>query len=396
MRVLILTNKVPYPANDGSSIAIKSITSALLENGVDVKMLSINTKKHFKKDADIQSSKPEGLDFNSVYCNTSPTKLGAALNLFSSKSYFVSRFYQKNFAIKLTETLQNEEFDIIQLEGLSMAVYLPLLHKNTKAKICLRAHNVEFLIWQRHIKTEDSSIKAWYLLKENKKLEIFEKLISESVDAILPITEKDKSVFESFSNIKMMSLPCGINQDLYIPKSIEKPSADIAYLASFDWLPNVQGLEWFLEEVWPLVIDQRPGTILRIGGKHMNAKLKSEENKNIQISTQVSSMPDFINDSKLCIIPLLAGSGMRIKLLEYASLGKAIVSTQIGAEGIDLKNKEEIMIADSNNDFAEAILTLLDNDVQRKNMGERARNRMIQSFDNNALGKNLKNFYSSL
>jgi len=159
-------------------------------------VLTINTKKHFKKDSEIPQEYKTKANYQSVYENTDVSAFGAFKNLFSGQSYFVSRFYFKNFESKLIEKLKAITFDVIQLEGLFVATYVPIIRKYSKAKIVLRAHNVEYLIWERHLKNESSLLKRWYLGLQTKRLKKFELSVVNDLDAIVTITDIDKGVFE--------------------------------------------------------------------------------------------------------------------------------------------------------------------------------------------------------
>lgn len=190
-KVLQICNKAPFPANDGSSIAIYNMARGLIENKVELTLLTINTKKHFKPDDGVPVDFKTNSNYVSIYRNTNTSFWGALLNLFSPKSYFVSRFYFKKFEDKLIDLLKTQQFDLIQLEGLFMAVYINTIKKHSKAKITLRAHNVEHFIWDRHIQNENSWLKKTYLSLQNKRLKRFEIDVLSKVDAVVPITETD-------------------------------------------------------------------------------------------------------------------------------------------------------------------------------------------------------------
>ncbi|HEX7413282.1 MAG TPA: glycosyl transferase family 4, partial [Bacteroidia bacterium] len=175
MRLLQLTNKPPYPPNDGSSIAVYNMSCGLLTNQVDLTLLSINTKKHFKPDDEIDIDFKTKSKYQSVYHDTDVTVMGAFLNLFSNQSYFVSRFYFKAFEERLISILNEKEFDIVQLESIFLGDYIPIIRNHSKAKITIRTHNAEHLIWQRIIANEKSLVKRKYLLLQADRLKIYEK-----------------------------------------------------------------------------------------------------------------------------------------------------------------------------------------------------------------------------
>lgn len=398
MKVLVLTNKVPYPANDGSSIAMASIIDGLIKNKAEVSVLSINTKKHFKSDADTAQELPQEIQLYKVYHNTSVKPGSALVNLLTGEAYHVSRFYIRAYAKKLTQLLRENTFDIIQLEGLTMAVYLKEIRKHSQAKVVLRAHNVEHKIWQRHLKNESKGLKAEYLKIQTRRLANFEKKALNQVDGILPITEEDAGILKSLtsSTIPMLSLPCGIDVLNKKPCLHEGHTVDLAYLASFDWMPNVQGVEWFMNKVWPIVQKLRPETTFKLGGRHMPPLFKNYEHKGVQLHSDVNSMKEFICAGRLIIVPLLAGSGMRIKVIENMALGKCQVSTSIGAEGVKINPGTNILLADEPEEFARHIVNMLKDDVQRKYIQKEARKTIEEHYSNQNLGAKLCSFYNSI
>jgi len=127
-----------------------------------------------------------------VYRNADTSAIGAFLNLFTTQSYFVSRFFFKDYEIELINKLKSHHFDIIQIEGVFMCSYIPIIKKYSKAKIVLRSHNVEHQIWERHLLIEKNFLKKTYLTLQNNRLKTFEINAFNLVDAIVTITDEDK------------------------------------------------------------------------------------------------------------------------------------------------------------------------------------------------------------
>ncbi|MEI6021247.1 MAG: glycosyltransferase, partial [Bacteroidota bacterium] len=255
LKVLQICNKAPYPANDGSSIAIYNMSRGLLANGVDLHILTINTKKHFKADSEVPSDFKNKSHYQSIYKNTNVNLFGAFLNLFSVDSYFVSRFYFNAFEKALIQKLKSHSFDIIQLEGLFMCTYLNTIKKYSKAKVVLRAHNIEHFIWNRHISQEKRYLHRVYLSLQNKRLKRFELNAFKQLDAIIPITEKDLLAFKNLGFEKSLySSITGVDITEYQTKNdIVEKSKTIFYFGSMDWLPNQEAVNWFLANCWDKV-----------------------------------------------------------------------------------------------------------------------------------------------
>lgn len=396
MKVLLLCNKVPYPANDGSSIAMRSMVEGLLKNEAEVKVMALNTLKHFRSSESIEAQRPDRLDLTAFKANTNINLKNLIANLFTGEPFHVSRFYQEHFAASLMRMLKNETFDIVQLDGLSMAVYLPLIRDNSDAKVILRAHNIEYRIWDRHQRFEKNPLRKLYLNLQVERLKEFEHKIFEEVDGILFITADDQTVYQQeIGENSHTAIPCGLNIEEY-PLKKNEGETDLTYLASFDWLPNQQGVEWFVEIVWPLIKEKRPQTTFSLGGRFMPKSFKEFEKHGIKLIPEVENHREFIQGGKLAIVPLLAGSGMRIKIIENMALSMPMVSTSVGAEGIYYDDGEELIVADTAEDFAREILDLLSDSVARKRLGKKARARAEQSYLNQTLGKRTLDFYAEV
>lgn len=398
MRVLQLCNKAPYPPNDGSSIAIFNMGEGFIANEVELHVLTINTKKHFKEDSGVPQDYRTKSHYQSVFENTDVSAFGALKNLFSAQSYFVSRFYFKDFENKLIEKLRSTTFDVIQLEGLFVATYIPTIKKYSKAKIVLRAHNIEYLIWERHLKNETSVLKKMYLGLQTKRLKRFELRVLNELDAIVTITDVDKKVFGELGYKKpMYTCITGVDVESYGKKaSNNRKPKTIFHFASMDWMPNIEAVDWFLTKCWKNILKQVPDAKFVMAGRNMPQRLAKLNQPNVLVVESVKDSKIFYNEHEIMLVPLLSGSGLRIKLIEGMAYGKAIVSTSIGAEGINYTNGKNILIADSAEDFTKAVIELLKDETKRISLEQGALNFAEKEFDNKIVVAGLVNFYKTL
>ncbi len=397
MRILQICNKAPYPANDGSSIAIYNMSRGFIENGAELHLLTINTKKHYKPDNEIPEDFKRQSNYVSVYRNTDVHAWGAIFNLFGSQSYFVSRFYFPEFEDRLTDLLQKYDFDWVQLEGLFMGNYIPAIRKFSKAKIAIRTHNIEHLIWERMIAHERNPLKKNYLNIQNSRLKAFELQTLPQADAVVTITEYDKHYFQELGiKTAYFVSPTGILLDRYVQKpELEEPFS-VFHFGSMDWMPNVEAVDWFLKEVWKPYFENLPQYTFYIAGRNMPPHLLASSYQNVKILPDVPDNIAFYNSKQIMLVPLLSGSGMRIKIIEGMAMGKAIISTTIGAEGIPVSPGKNIMLADTAADFARNIKELCNNASLRTELQKNARIFISEKFNNQNLLAALINFYRSL
>ncbi|HTA62588.1 MAG TPA: glycosyltransferase family 4 protein [Bacteroidia bacterium] len=397
MRLLQLTNKPPYPPNDGSSIAVYNMSCGLINNQVDLTLLCINTKKHFKADGEVDTEFTRNSNYQSVYQDTNVTVFGAACNLFSSQSYFVSRFYFAAFEEKLISILKEKEFDVIQLESIFLGNYISIIKKYSKAKITVRTHNAEHLIWERMIANEGNLVKKKYLSLQTKRLKKFEKNILQSVDAIVTITDIDKQYFKLWGITTPFHVsPTGIQLPQYQVNHTEELPNSVFHFGSMDWMPNEEAVLWFINNVWDKVLAKVPQAKFYVIGRGMGDKILSLSKPNVVVIGKIQNAEKVYHHYSVMVVPLLSGSGMRIKMIEGMAYGKPIVSTTIGAEGIAVVVNKTCLLADNATDFANDVIEILNNEAKKKSLQSEARNFIEQHFENTSLVKQLVNFYQTL
>jgi len=397
MRLLQLTNKPPYPPNDGSSIAVYNMSCGLLNSDVDVTLMCINTKKHFKGDEEVDAEFRKRSHYTSVYHDTDVTALGAFANLFSSQSYFVSRFYFHAFEEKLISILKEKKFDIIQLESIFLGNYISIIKKYSQAKITVRTHNTEHLIWERMIANESNFIKRKYLSLQTARLKNFEKKVLQSIDAIVPITEIDKNYFDSWGIHKKYHVsPTGIQLHQYqVNHTTELPDS-VFHFGSMDWMPNEEAVLWFINNVWEKVLTKIPHAKFYVIGRGMSAKMLALNKPNVVIIGKIQNAEKVYHHYSVMVVPLLSGSGMRIKMIEGMAYAKPIVSTAIGAEGIAVTQNKNCLLADDATAFANAVIEILLDKEKRNALQKEARNFIEENFENTSLVNQLVNFYKTL
>ncbi len=381
MRILELTKKFPYPINDGESIAIYNLAKGLHELGAIIDLLSINTSKHFTDLSTVNGDFSHYNSFNAVYHNNDVKYSGAFVNLFSSQSYHVERLHSLDFARALEQVLKANDYDVILLETVYMALYTPVIRKWSKAKICLRAHNIEYEIWKRCSDEESNIAKSWYLKVCANRLKKFEMTHFKDYDCIAAISQKDLDTFEQLGYTgDSVVIPVGLDDEKYTP-SASVNTKTFGFIGSLDWMPNLQGLQWFLNEVWPEIHRKYPDIEFHIAGK--NAPLNFEVNldQNIVYHGEVDCAMDFIKTHSALVVPLFSGSGIRVKILEAMALGKTVITTDIGLEGIDAEHAKNVLVANSAKNFVDAVGLLKKDSQLLVSIGDEARHFIGQQFN---------------
>lgn len=398
MKLLQLCKKFPYPLKDGESLAVSYLSKAMKELGCEVTLLSMNTTKHYFDLSQLPKDYNHYKAIHTVKVDNRIKVKDAFFNLFSSTSYHVSRFVSTNFKNCLIELLKLEQFDIIQLETLYLAPYIPIIKKYSNAPIVMRAHNIEHEIWERVAENSRFLPLKFYLKYLTNKLKRYEINRLQDYDFLVAITKRDLELYRKLGYKKTATVtPVGVEQKKYQPdyqSFANEPS--ISFIGSLDWIPNQEGLNWFLEQVWDKVHAKHPKIKLHIAGRHAPKSLLELKKANVIIHGEVKDAKDFINQHSIMIVPLQSGSGIRVKILEGMALGKVVITTSVGLEGIDAQNGKEIMVADSAAAFASCISTCLEHQNKLKQVGERARNLIEKEFDSLKIAKELILAYQKL
>lgn len=397
MRVIQLCHKSPYPAKDGGCLAILNISQGLINAGIDLKILTIETLKHPFDKKRIPQDFLKETKIESVFVDTSLNLVDAFSSLITQDSYNISRFFSADFDHKLQEELIQNEYDVVHLESLFMAPYIGTVRAHSNARIVLRSHNLEFIIWKRLARQSGNVAKKTYLRLLARQLKNYELDVLNQVDGIAAISKRDANDFVKLGSKKpKIVIPFGINLKGYLPRKNEELELNLFHLGSMDWTPNIEGLNWFLDDIWPKIHKSFPSVHFYLAGRDMPEDFFDRKIPNVHIVGEVEDAKKFIQENSIMIVPLLSGGGIRVKIIEGMALSKAIISTSVGAEGLHYKDKENIWIADKADDFIKAI-NYFNKDLNRiQEMGDAARSLVEKDYDENVISEKLINFYKKL
>ncbi|MBL4650089.1 MAG: glycosyltransferase family 4 protein [Aureispira sp.] len=397
MKILQLCKKFPFPLKDGEVIAITYLAQALHQLGCEMTLLSMNTTKHFFDKNTVPKDFNHYKAMHLVEVDNRVKAKDAFLNLFSTESYHISRFVSPKFQLKLIELLEANQYDIIQLETLYLAPYVDLIRTYSKAKIVMRSHNIEHEIWKRITENTSLGAKKMYLSLLTRRLENFELEYLNKYDMMVAITQRDLNFFKQLGcSIPAHVTPIGLELKDYKKVATKHKLPTFCFIGSLDWMPNSEGIEWVLDKVWPKVLEQVPNAVFHIAGRNTPASLLTKASKNIVIHGEVPDAADFINSHDVMLVPLFSGSGMRVKILEGMALGKVVLSTDLGLEGIHAKHEEQVLIANTVHDYVKEIVTCYQNPESIQVMGAAATDFIHAYYDNLSIGKRLLSFYTEL
>lgn len=373
-------------------MAIASMTEAILAAGHELHLLCMSTHKHPFRASDFPQEVSRNATVDAVHVNTEMRPFAALQNLFSSRSYNLQRFMSPAVTERLVQTLKRNTFDVIHLESLYCAQYIPLLRKWSRARIVVRTHNVEYRIWQQLARHERNPLKQWYLNLLSERLKQHEPSILKQADGLIHITKEDDATFREMGvTVPSTALPIGLD----LQQTMVQPAAELAlyHLGAMDWQPNVEGVEWFVNEAWPLIHSRHPKLRCFLAGRHMPKHLLEASTERLVVRGEVSDAASFMQQANIAIIPLFSGSGLRVKIVEAMAHGKTVITTELGGTGIPYTAGTDLLIADSAQAFADRIDMLIDRPEKVSQIGRAARQLAERHFDQLHISSELDYFY---
>jgi glycosyltransferase involved in cell wall biosynthesis len=397
LKILILSHRVPFPQNGGYAIVVANTIKGLVNTGHDVSLVALNAKRNNHEsqlpDEDLMGK----IHYRAYDIDTTITMLGVAANLFRKTSFNVDRYYDPEFETLLVRELRNNDYDIIQFEGLFVSLYLPAVRKHSKAKLIYRAHNIENQIWWRLSQQKIDPFKKSYLRMHARRIKSYEQQKLNKFDAIAVFTGQDKSTLQEYGiNVPIEIFPVGLRLEKYVVDIRKTEFPSLFFLGSLDWLPNREGVEWFLDNFIKDITEGDLPVKLYIAGNDIPERFDDYEALGkIFIQGEVDNALEFVNSKSIMIVPLLSGGGMRVKIVEGMAMQKCIISTSLGAEGINFKNGHDIMIANNRNEFFDAIHRCITDEELCIQLGKNARLLAEKEHDINVVTKNLVKFYKT-
>lgn len=397
MKLLQLVNRIPYPLNDGGNLAVYACTEGFLQAGVSVSMLAMNTVRHHVAINELPGRYKQLEHFKAIDVDNRVKPLAAFLNLFKGSSYNIERFISREYKTALIDLLKKEAFDIIQLEGLFLVPYIKTIRKYSKAKVVLRQHNIEFRIWERLAAQTPNPVKKFYLHLLAARLKKFELRHLNDYDLILPISEEDGNFMAALgTQVPLFFHPFSVEADQIAFLPSDKQPLSLYHIGAMDWRPNQESVNWLLEKVMPAIQLQLPQTKLYLAGRNMPEYYSKNHWPNVTVLGEVPDALSFERDKSILVVPLLSGGGVRIKIFQAMAMGKTIITTSIGLEGIDAQDGIQVMVADDPQTFIDKIIKTVQNPEIIQDMGKAARNLIEEKYDRKKRISDLLKRYETL
>lgn len=374
--ILFLTPQLPYPPQQGTALRNYYILRGLAESH---RLALLSFVEEPPADLAPLRDLCQRIELVSLPGRTTRQRLERLLG--DPQPDMAHRLQSQPFEQALRQMLSQERYDVVQVEGIELARYIPLIRQvSPTSKILFDDHNAEAELQYRSFLADLTRPGRWpaavYSFIQARRLRRFEAWACQSADWVTCVSEPDKNHLQALmADLPVWVVPNCVDISSYqFPAGADTPRFDLLFSGKMDYRPNIDAVLWFGREIWPQVLAARPGTTWAIVGQKPHARLNQlGQLPGLTITGRVDQIQPYLAGAGLYIMPFRVGSGTRLKLIEAMAAGLAIVSTRLGAEGFPVQHGQEIWLADSPQQFGEAVLGLLSRPEQAQQLGQAAR-----------------------
>jgi polysaccharide biosynthesis protein PslH len=302
------------------------------------------------------------------------------LNLGSPLPYTIQRYRSVAMQQAIKRQLQRFNYDVVICDFLTPSVNLP---EQIPVPTVLFQHNVEAVIWERHFKNETNKLKKAFFFGQWRKMQSYERKVCQRVDAVVAVSAVDRDLMQKkFGIDRVYDIPTGVDTNYFEPLQNHANPYELVFTGSMDWMPNEDAIIYFSEEILPLIAARVPQVKLNVVGRNPANRLVelARVNPRINVTGRVDDVRPYIDSAAAYIVPIRVGGGTRLKIYEAMAMAKPVISTTIGAEGLAVRNGEDLLIADAPQAFAQAVVSVLEEKAFAERLGQAARTVVCEQF----------------
>ena len=394
MRLLFLSITVPVPATDGGRLRVLNLLKQVAQRN-RVTFLALETQPtdgegiEYLRSLGIEAHlvpHADGLPFVSLRSGSQAVLKREPLT--------ITRYDVPSFRQAFQSLVETDSFDLIHYEMFHTGLY----HLKTNAKSLLSLQNVDSHIWRRLREQTSNPLRKCVFWTQECTFRRYERTMSSRFDLVACASEVDRELMEEICpGLSADVIPNGVDIELYQPSHEDEEETALIYTGSMDWFPNEDAAIYFIEEILPTIQTRYPNLKFYVVGQLPSKRLKRYGDRpGVVVTGRVDDVKPYIARATVYVVPLRIGGGTRLKILEALAMGKAVVSTSVGAEGLNLRTGDEIMIADESATFADGVLQLMENGCMRRGLGDNGRRRVETEYDWRQIGEKLQGLYEAM
>jgi glycosyltransferase involved in cell wall biosynthesis len=379
LKVLVIDEEVPFPPNSGKRIRTWNLLRRLAARN-EVTLLCYGEAVN----PAIGELERAGIRVKVVAPPSAPAKwklyLQLLQNLLSPLPFSVVKHYSQRFQEALDGLLREEHWDVVQCEW---TPYMHFIRNDTPCPVLIATHNVEYQIWQRRASHDPNVLGKLFFYLQAIKMRHFEKIALKRAASVTAVSTVDARMMAAWGVKNIGVVSNGIDVGTYREIGGTEAENEVLSISSLDWYPNVDAIDFFLRAAWPIIRREQPQAIFRVIGRNPPEELRKrlESTAGVVFHGEVADLRPFLEKASVVVVPLRIGGGSRLKILEALAAGKAVVSTTVGAEGLELTPGVHLKIADKPEDFARTTVELLRSPVNRKGLADAGRSYVQQQYD---------------
>ncbi|MCA9473001.1 MAG: glycosyltransferase [Nitrospirales bacterium] len=379
LRVLMYSQRFPFPMDTGGKIRTGQLLKRLHQRFHITLITNMEEEKDRQYIDEVATlcSEYHAIGWKEVPKFSPKFFMNVLLRLFSARPITVLNDYSQDVERKLHDLIMEERFDLVICDFLQPSINFE--HIRTLPSI-LFEHNVEYVIPQRHYLTSRNPLLRWFWRSQWKKMERYEKEACQNFSGVIAVSVQDRDCLRALTGKQeIFSIPTGVDTQYFMPTNGPCEKHTLVFSGSMDWIPNEDGISYFISDILPLIQAQIRDVRLTVVGRNPTPGLQklAEDVPQVRFLGRVEDVRPYIAQAEVYIVPLRIGGGTRIKIFEAMAMGKAVVSTSIGAEGLPVISEKNCLLADSPEDFAQAVVTLLHDSEKRRSI-ERAARKFVE------------------
>jgi glycosyltransferase involved in cell wall biosynthesis len=398
LKVLWIARTCPFPANDGEKLRVYNLLKAVAQHHDLTVIYRVMADDERQGEAELRSFCTGGVHGIEV---PRPNGLLGKLRwllpfVFSRYPVALCTVFFEPIRQRLADVAARQRFDVVQVEHSSLDIYLDHVKFQADPATVLTLHNIDYIRNERVLQNTPVGPAKLYHWFNQRRFKAWELTAIRRYDRVIAMSDVDRQILlDDLPGLPVSVVPNGVDARVIGFQPAAEVSETVIFVASMDSEANHDGAMFFLREIWPLVRQARPAAVLKLVGRGPNAELQAQHNgRDVIVTGKVADVLGYYREAAVAIVPLRSGGGTRLKILEAMAAGAPVVSTTVGAEGLDVNDGRDILIADEPQAFAAAVLRLLSDLPQRRTLQEAARRLVETRYDWALIGQQQDHVYA--
>jgi len=378
MRVLVLAPKLMWPLSGGAEIRNYNLLRETAKNH-EVHLLAFINHDDEQKDAEALKKFCKSITTIKLSRPFWKKILNGLKSLVTNTPFILYEYYDQKMMNALTEVVEEKNIDVIHAHFLHVGQYVKA---KSNSAFVYDPHNLEHILWKRFAEVQKNPILKVFSMLQYKKFVRWQQLVADNSEKIVTLSDTDKELYlEIAPNAEIDTVPNGADIDYFAPQDVDIEKNSILYFGNLSWEPQSDAAIYFHDKILPMVCEKLPDTKLYLVGNKPPQSLYDLQSDRVIITGFVDDIREYIARSAVVIMPLRVGAGTKHRIFQSLSMEKALVTTTVGAEGINLKHRETALIADSEIDFAKCIIEVMSDGGQSSQLGKNGRKLILESHD---------------